>query len=288
MSWNQVCGLLFVRVPRAARMPACPPHPLCRLGYVVVALRGVRTDESSLLHDRPSLRETWHSFLRRSKVAGFRPTDLRRPKSWSGGSPDSRILFRKSPRRCGRLRLYLRTSSRFLLSCSPHAAMSRFGLVNMRLAYAFFFAACGAALVSADGPYEFRLPEGFSIERVAGPPEIQFPMFATLDDRGRLFVAESSGLDLYAELTNLTRKCRISMLEDRDGDGRYEHARVFADQLVFPMGLCWRDGCLYVCDPPEIVAYDINEDGTAGTRQDDPGEFRACRQRQLARFGLWA
>ena len=98
--------------------------------------------------------------------------------------------------------------------------MSRFPRVLFVVAIA-----CPTAV--AEGPYPFRLPEGFSVERVAGPPEIQFPMFAALDDRGRLFVAESSGLDLYAELTNLTRKCRISVLEDRDGDGRYGFGSVY-------------------------------------------------------------
>ena len=51
--------------------------------------------------------------------------------------------------------------------------------------------------MAAEGEYTFRLPEGFTIERVAGPPAIQFPMFAALDDRGRLFVAESSGSDRF-------------------------------------------------------------------------------------------
>ncbi len=120
--------------------------------------------------------------------------------------------------------------------------------------------------MAADGEYTFRLPEGFTIEQVAGPPAIQFPMFAALDDRGRLFVAESSGLDLYDALQKLTRKCRISVLEDRDGDGRYEHSRVFVDQLVFPMGLVWRDGKLYVCDPPEVVSYE-DRGGAAGPRE---------------------
>ena len=30
---------------------------------------------------------------------------------------------------------------------------------------------------------------------------------------------------------------RIKVLEDRDGDGRYEHATVFADKLLFANGL---------------------------------------------------
>src|SRR5688500_13237862 len=92
-------------------------------------------------------------------------------------------------------------------------------------------------------------------------------MFACLDDRGRLFVAESSGLDLYAEISAGTRKCRVRVLEDRDGDGRFETSRVFADRLVFPMGLVWRDGKLYVADPPDLVTLqDTDGDGRADKR----------------------
>ncbi len=89
-------------------------------------------------------------------------------------------------------------------------------------------------------------------------------MFAALDDRGRLFVAESSGLDLYAELQKQTRKCRIRFLEDKDNDGIYETQTIFKDQLVFPMGVAWRDGKLYVPDPPDLlVLEDTNNDGVA-------------------------
>jgi putative membrane-bound dehydrogenase-like protein len=120
----------------------------------------------------------------------------------------------------------------------------------------------------------FHLPDGFTIEQVAGAPSINFPMFACFDDRGRLFVAESSGLDLYAALKHLTRRCRVSMLEDRDGDGRFETASVFADKLVFPMGLAWRDGRLYVADPPKLVTYeDTNGDGWAEKRTELLGDF---------------
>ena len=118
------------------------------------------------------------------------------------------------------------------------------------------------------GEVRHKVPEGFRIEQVAGHPAIQFPMFACFDDRGRLFVAESSGLDLYAELVAQTRKCRISLLEDTDGDGTFDKARVFADKLVFPMGLAWREGKLYVADPPDLVVYeDEDDDGRADSRK---------------------
>jgi putative heme-binding domain-containing protein len=92
-------------------------------------------------------------------------------------------------------------------------------------------------------------------------------MFATFDDRGRLFVAESSGLDLYAEISAGTRKCRIRLLEDEDGDGRFESSHVFTEDMVFPMGLAWRGGRLYVADPPDLVALeDTDGDGRADRR----------------------
>jgi putative membrane-bound dehydrogenase-like protein len=112
------------------------------------------------------------------------------------------------------------------------------------------------------------VPAGFIVERAATTNALRFPMFAAFDERGRLFIAESSGKDLYAELRKLTRECRVSMLEDADGDGQFEKSRVFVDKLVFPMGLAWRDGKLYVADPPDLVAWsDTDGDGRADKRE---------------------
>src|SRR5688572_8592549 len=135
----------------------------------------------------------------------------------------------------------------------------------MRCLASIVVLACGFSLNAAEPV--FQVPPGFTIERVAGPPEINFPMFATLDDNGRLYVTESSGGDLYDELQKLTRSCRISQLEDRDGDGRYEIARVFADKLTPSMGLAWREGKLYAADPPDLVTLeDSDGDGRADKR----------------------
>ena len=112
------------------------------------------------------------------------------------------------------------------------------------------------------------VPSGFTIARVVPTNALRYPMFATFDDRGRLFVAESSGKDLYAELQRQTRECRVSVLADADGDGHFEQSRVFADKLVFPMGLAWRDGKLYVADPPDLVVLtDTDGDGRADKRE---------------------
>src|SRR5262249_7788338 len=47
----------------------------------------------------------------------------------------------------------------------------------------------------------------------------------------------------------------------------FRKARVFADKLVFPMGLAWRGGKLYVPDPPDLlVLEDSKNEGRADKR----------------------
>jgi len=61
---------------------------------------------------------------------------------------------------------------------------------------------------------------------------------------------------------------RIRLLEDRDGDGRYETATVFADKLPFPNGvLPWRGGLLVTAAPDIWYLSDTNGDGRADERR---------------------
>ena len=66
-----------------------------------------------------------------------------------------------------------------------------------------FLASVGPALGEGGFDYDAflksaRAPADFTLELAAGEPAIRFPMFACFDDDGRLYVAESSGNDLYA------------------------------------------------------------------------------------------
>src|SRR4051812_33435016 len=53
-------------------------------------------------------------------------------------------------------------------------------------------AAAAGGQVKVDG-LTFTLPDGFTVERVAGPPVVDRPVEADFDDRGRLYVTDSSG-----------------------------------------------------------------------------------------------
>lgn len=113
-----------------------------------------------------------------------------------------------------------------------------------------------------------RVPEGFSIERVTSSELTKYPMMAGFDDRGRLFIAESSGENTRAPQLIKEPKSMIRMLVDRDGDGRFDQSTVFADKLTLPMGALWHEGSLYVASPPNIWKLtDHDDDGVADERK---------------------
>lgn len=113
-----------------------------------------------------------------------------------------------------------------------------------------------------------RVPDGFSIERVTNSELTKYPMMAGFDDRGRLFIAESSGENTRAPQLIQEPKSMIRMLEDTDGDGRFDKSTVFADQLTLPMGALWHKGSLYVASPPNIWRLtDVDDDGVADERK---------------------
>jgi putative membrane-bound dehydrogenase-like protein len=101
-------------------------------------------------------------------------------------------------------------------------------------------------------PIPLTVPEGFEIELVAGPPLVERPMAACFDDRGRLFVADSSGERLPVVEMARHPSHVIRMLEDTDGDGKFDRSTVFADRLTFPEGVLWHDGAVYTASPPVV------------------------------------
>ena len=78
-----------------------------------------------------------------------------------------------------------------------------------------------------------------------------------------MFVVEMGDYPISAE-----PKGRIKLLEDRDGDGIFEHSTVFVDGLHFPHGvLPWKGGIIVTCAPDILYFADTDGDGKADVRR---------------------
>jgi putative membrane-bound dehydrogenase-like protein len=116
------------------------------------------------------------------------------------------------------------------------------------------------------------VPQGFVVERVAGPPLVERPMMAGFDERGRLFVCDSSGFNLMQGTSEVLVKNPphlIRLLEDTDGDGRFDKSGVFADRMTFPMGALWLDGALYTASAPSVWRLEEADGKGRATRRQE-------------------
>ena len=112
----------------------------------------------------------------------------------------------------------------------------------------------------------WQVKKGFKLELAAHEPQVRDPIALSFDEQGRMFVCEMHD---YSEMRDVTPHMgRISMLQDKDGDGYYETSQIFADDLAWPTGLVWANGGLYVGATPDIWRFeDKDGDGKAEVRE---------------------
>ncbi len=102
-----------------------------------------------------------------------------------------------------------------------------------------------------------------AVDLVAAEPLVTSPVAIDWGADGRLWVAEM--MDYPAgQKGDYQPGGRIKILEDTDGDGYYDKATIFLDNIPFPTGVTvWRKGVL-VCAAPDILyAEDSDGDGKA-------------------------
>ena len=100
----------------------------------------------------------------------------------------------------------------------------------------------------------WKVKPGFKLQLAAHEPQVRDPIAICFDERGRMFVCEM--IDYSERRDELPHLGRVSVLEDKDGDGYYETSRVFADDLPWPTGLIWANGGLYVIATPDIWRFE--------------------------------
>lgn len=140
-------------------------------------------------------------------------------------------------------------------------------------------AACGVAAASnpddpPSGPRTpeetrrgIRVPAGYRVELVAAEPEVLDPVAFDWDAAGRLWVVEMADYPTGMDGAGAAGG-RVRVLEDADGDGRYEKSRLFATGLSFPNGIVtWRDGVIVTAAPRILLLRDTDGDGTCDDRR---------------------
>ncbi|WP_254507125.1 PVC-type heme-binding CxxCH protein [Anatilimnocola floriformis] len=110
-------------------------------------------------------------------------------------------------------------------------------------------------LSPADEQKAFKLPPGFEINLVAAEPDIQKPLNMQFDEQGRIWLTCTVEYP-YAAPSDRPAKDSIRVLEDTDGDGRFEKMTIFAEGLNIPMGIYpWKGGCI-AFNIPDIVHFE--------------------------------
>ncbi|MBE2284635.1 MAG: c-type cytochrome [Prosthecobacter sp.] len=113
------------------------------------------------------------------------------------------------------------------------------------------------------------LQDGYTLEVAAASPLVTHPIMGCLDDKGRLFVGDATGVNWNKKQLEENPPNRVLMLEDTDKDGAFDKSTIFADKMTFPQGACWLDGSLYVGSPPSIWKLtDTDNDGVADKREE--------------------
>ncbi|NQT16765.1 MAG: c-type cytochrome [Planctomycetes bacterium] len=141
----------------------------------------------------------------------------------------------------------------------------------------------------------FQVDEGFRVELVASEPALADPVAMAFDARGRIFVCEIHGYNLEGHLdvvelnkTGVLDKAvrripandraieeakqdqygTVKLLEDTDGDGRFDRSAVWADRLPACYGVVpAREGVIVFCAPDILYLADRDGDGTAEVRE---------------------
>lgn len=120
---------------------------------------------------------------------------------------------------------------------------------------------------ASEGLAAWRVRPGYRVELMASEPLVADPVAIDWGPDGRLWVAEMADYPLGMD-GNGKPGGRIRILEDSDGDDKYDTSTVFLEDVRFPTGvLAWRGGVLVTSAPEIFFAEDTDGDGRADRRQ---------------------
>ena len=137
----------------------------------------------------------------------------------------------------------------------------------------------GFGLSAAPGPLSpaqalkaFQMEKGVRVEVAAAEPQVKDPVAMCFDDAGRMFVVEGRGYPFLPAKDGKgetpPKLGTVALLQDTDGDGRFEKRTTFAEGFTFPNGVMpWKGGIFLTCAPDIWYLKDTTGDGKADVRR---------------------
>jgi putative membrane-bound dehydrogenase-like protein len=142
----------------------------------------------------------------------------------------------------------------------------------------------------------FRVLDGFRMDLLASEPLVASPVAMTYDENGRAYVCEMRDYP-YTDKAHHQRNQEnptdaaigtIRLLEDTNGDGIFDKATIFADNLSWPTGVaCWKGGVFVAATPDIWYLKDTNGDGKADIRRKIFTGFRKLNVQAVMNNLVW-
>ncbi|MFM8468988.1 MAG: PVC-type heme-binding CxxCH protein [Limisphaerales bacterium] len=112
----------------------------------------------------------------------------------------------------------------------------------------------------------FQVQKGYRLEHVAAEPLVNSPVTMAFDENGKLYVVEM--IDYSERRDETPHAGRIRLLEDTDGDGKFDKSTIFADNLPWPTAIICYGGGVFVGATPDIIwLKDTKGSGKADERK---------------------
>ncbi len=111
----------------------------------------------------------------------------------------------------------------------------------------------GEPLSPLEALNSLRLPAGFSATLFSQEPDVQNPIAAAIDARGRVWIAENYTYAERSERFDLSLRDRVVVLEDSDGDGVSDKRTVFTDRVQMLTGITVGQGGVWLMCPPQLL-----------------------------------
>ena len=150
---------------------------------------------------------------------------------------------------------------------------------------------------AAEEAQTFRVLDGFRMDLLAAEPLVASPVAMTYDENGRAYVCEMRDYPYTDKAHHKPGQenptdapiGRIRLLEDTDGDGKFDKATVFAEGLSWPTGVaCWKGGVFVAATPDIWYLKDTNGDGVADVRIKVFTGFRKLNVQAVMNNLVWA